>query len=137
MGCLLDSSAVIPAERARQTASEYLRSVERKVGDQTLVLSAIGYTELLHGLHRDPDLKRREARTVFFIQLLRYVPVIPYTTQVAERAGQLGGQQASMGNTIPPVDLMIGATALTLSYSVLTSNLRHFRLIPGLNVIPF
>jgi len=31
--------------------------------------------------------------------------------------------------------LLIGATALSLGFSLLTVNLRHFKLIPGLNVI--
>ena len=32
-------------------------------------------------------------------------------------------------------DLLIGASALELGYGVGTSNVRHFQLIPGLNVI--
>jgi len=32
-------------------------------------------------------------------------------------------------------DLLIGATALSLGFSVLTTNMRHFKLIPGLNVL--
>jgi len=36
---------------------------------------------------------------------------------------------------IPLSDLLIGATALELNYSVGTTNVRHFQLIPGLNVI--
>jgi predicted nucleic acid-binding protein len=31
---------------------------------------------------------------------------------------------------------MIGATALELGYRLMTTNLRHFRMIPGLQVIP-
>jgi predicted nucleic acid-binding protein len=38
---------------------------------------------------------------------------------------------------IPFGDLLIGATALSLGYKVLTGNLRHFRQIPGLSVIQF
>ena len=41
------------------------------------------------------------------------------------------------GNIIPFIDLLIGATALHLGYSLKTTNVRHFRLIPGLDVIPF
>jgi predicted nucleic acid-binding protein len=33
------------------------------------------------------------------------------------------------------MDLLIGATALEIGYAVVTANVRHFRLIPGLNVI--
>jgi predicted nucleic acid-binding protein len=32
-------------------------------------------------------------------------------------------------------DLVIGTTALYLGFDVMTHNLKHFRLIPGLNVI--
>ena len=35
----------------------------------------------------------------------------------------------------PLADLLIGATALELGYSVLTSNRRHFGQIPGLTVV--
>jgi predicted nucleic acid-binding protein len=37
---------------------------------------------------------------------------------------------------IPFGDLLIGATALSLGFSVLTANLRHFQKIPGLTVVP-
>lgn len=50
-------------------------------------------------------------------------------------AGRLDGEQAAKGIVIPFADLLIGATALSLGYSVLTTNIRHFRLIPGLTVI--
>jgi len=33
------------------------------------------------------------------------------------------------------MDLLIGATALEIGYSVVTVNLRNFKLIPGLDVI--
>jgi tRNA(fMet)-specific endonuclease VapC len=137
VGSLLDSTAVIAAERARQTAQQFMLSINRKIGDQPIVLSAVGYTELLNGLYREHDLLRRQRRDEFFTYLLRLVPVMPYTLEVAELAGRLGGEAMASGRTIPFVDLMIGATALSLNFSVLTSNERHFRLIPGLAVIPF
>jgi predicted nucleic acid-binding protein len=36
---------------------------------------------------------------------------------------------------IPFVDLLIGATALSLGFSIFTVNMRHFKKIPGLNVL--
>ncbi|MGO9275645.1 MAG: type II toxin-antitoxin system VapC family toxin [Terriglobia bacterium] len=49
--------------------------------------------------------------------------------------GKIGGQQAAKGVRIPFEDLVIGATALDLGYSVVTRNVRHFRLIPDLPVV--
>jgi len=39
------------------------------------------------------------------------------------------------GLRIPLSDLLVGASALELGYSVGTANVRHFQLISGLNVI--
>ena len=39
------------------------------------------------------------------------------------------------GAKIPFQDLLIGATALDLGYTVATGNVRHFEIIPNLNVI--
>jgi predicted nucleic acid-binding protein len=50
-------------------------------------------------------------------------------------AGKLDGEQQAGGVTIPFGDLLIGATALSLGFSLLTVNTRHFRLIPNLQVI--
>ena len=50
-------------------------------------------------------------------------------------AGQIDGEQTAKGVIIPFVDLLIGATALSIDFSILTVNLRHFKLIPGLNLV--
>ena len=63
--------------------------------------------------------------------------VYPYTKTTAMLAGKIGGERGAQGITVPFSDLLIGATALSIGFSVLTVNLRHFHLIPELNVIPF
>jgi predicted nucleic acid-binding protein len=57
------------------------------------------------------------------------------TTDIARMAGKLDAEQQSRGVVIPFADLPIGATALSLDYSVLTTNLRHFERIPGLALL--
>jgi predicted nucleic acid-binding protein len=61
--------------------------------------------------------------------------VYPFTKEAAMLAGQIDAEQQSLGMVIPLADLLIGATALALTYSVLTANLRHFQRIPGLSVV--
>jgi predicted nucleic acid-binding protein len=61
--------------------------------------------------------------------------VYPYTRETALLAGKLDGEQQSRGIVIPFPDLLIGATALSLRYSVLTVNVRHFERIPGLSLV--
>jgi predicted nucleic acid-binding protein len=49
-----------------------------------------------------------------------------------------GDQDAALSSIgLPFADLLIGATALSLGFSVPTVNLRHFRLVPGLKIVPF
>jgi predicted nucleic acid-binding protein len=50
-------------------------------------------------------------------------------------AGRIDGEQTAAGVVIPFVDLLIGATALSLGFSILTANMRHFKQIPGLSVM--
>jgi predicted nucleic acid-binding protein len=69
--------------------------------------------------------------------LLEDFAVYPYTKETALLAGKIDGEQQARGVVLPFVDLLIGATALSLGYSVLTSNLRDFQRIPGLSVVQF
>jgi predicted nucleic acid-binding protein len=61
--------------------------------------------------------------------------VYPYTKETAMLAGRIDGELQSQGVVIPFEDLLIGATALSLGFSVLTANLRHSQKIPGLAVM--
>jgi len=61
--------------------------------------------------------------------------VHPVTVEIAELAGRIEGEQASHGVSIAFEDLLIGTTALHLGYAVVTINVRHFQVIPGLTVL--
>ena len=76
-------------------------------------------------------------RQEYIADLLRFMTVYPYTIETALLAGRINGEQRARRVTVPFSDLLIGATALSLGFGVLTGNLRHFRLIPELEVIAF
>lgn len=135
MGLILDSSVVITAERRGDTVTGMLRQIVASAGDQRAVLSAVGLTELVHGIYRAQTEEARNCRESFIRELLNDVEVYPYTKDTALLAGKLDGEQQSRGVTIPFVDLLIGATALEVGYSLLTVNARHFKMIPGLSVL--
>ncbi|MGC1298297.1 MAG: PIN domain-containing protein [Alloacidobacterium sp.] len=135
MGLILDSSVVIAAERRGDTVEKLIEQVVGAAGDQDAALSSVGLTELIHGIYRAQTPEMRLRRQSFIEELLRDLTVYPYTKETAMLAGKIDGEQQAKGVTVPFGDLLIGATALSLSFSVLTVNLRHFRLIPGLNVI--
>lgn len=137
MGVLLDSTVTIAAERSSLSVHRMIQQISLKVGRQELAFSAIGYTELLNGLYRATVPARRLARESFLTVIREEIPILPYTQITADWAARIGAQAAMAGQNLPYIDLLIGATAMSVGYSVLTANLRHFRLIPGLTVIPF
>jgi tRNA(fMet)-specific endonuclease VapC len=137
MGLILDSSVVIAAERRGDTVEQFIERVVNATGDQDAALSAIGLTELIHGLYRAKSSAMRLRRESFLTELLADLTVYPYTKETAMLVGKLDGEQQSKGVVIPFGDLLIGATALSLGYSVLTVNLRDFHRIPGLSVVQF
>jgi predicted nucleic acid-binding protein len=89
----------------------------------------------VHGIHRAQSAQARSNRESFIRELLNDVEVYPYTKETALLAGKIDGEQKNRGVTIPFSDLLIGATALEVGYTMLTVNVRHFRLIPGLIVV--
>jgi predicted nucleic acid-binding protein len=135
MGLILDSSVVIAAERRGDTVERLIEKILTTAGDQEAALSAIGLTELIHGIYRTQTPETRLRRESFINELLADVTIYPYTKETALLAGKLDGEQQNRGVAIPFADLLIGATALSLGYKVVTGNLRHFQLIPGLSVI--
>ncbi len=135
MGLILDSSVVISAERRGETVERLIERILRTTGDQDAALSAVGLTELVHGIYRASTPEIRLRRESFLNELLADLAVYPYSKETAMLAGKLDGEQRVRGISIPFADLLIGATALTLGYSVLTANARHFERIPGLAIV--
>jgi predicted nucleic acid-binding protein len=135
MGLILDSSVVIAAERRGDTPSQLVEQALTLAGDQEAALSSVGLTELVHGIYRANKPELRIRRKLFVGELRMGLTVYPYTAETALLAGRIDGEQTSRGIVIPFPDLLIGATALSLGFSILTSNARHFSQIPDLKVI--
>ena len=114
MGLILDSSVVIAAERQGDTAERLIERIIQQTGDQEAALSAVGLTELIHGIYRAQTPSQRLRRESFLNELLTDLTVYPYTRQAAILAGKVDGEQQAQGVVIPFPDLLIGATALAL-----------------------
>jgi predicted nucleic acid-binding protein len=135
MGLILDSSVLITAERDGQNARQTLVAISSKVGNAEIGISVVTLVELAHGAARADTSQRKAKRQQFIQELLLALPVHPVTVPIALRTGRLDGENQAKGTRVPLSDLLIGATALELGYSVATGNLRHFRMISGLDVI--
>jgi predicted nucleic acid-binding protein len=132
---ILDSSVLVAAERGGQTVRRILSEVRAAQGEIDIGLSVVTVAEPLHGAYRAQSEAQQRERLEFIEELWRDVPVYPVTLEVVRLVGKIEGQQEAKGVRISFEDLLIGATALHLGYSVVTHNVRHFRLVPGLSIV--
>ena len=127
LGVILDSSAVIEAERQHLNVAQFLKQIAQTIGEREAALSSITVAELVHGIYRADTEQRRARRRAFLDDLKAAVPVYPITDSTAELVGKLSAESAAKGVTIPFDDLLIGACALERGYAVATRNQRHFQ----------
>ena len=135
MGLILDSSVLIAGERRGETVKQVIERLRASCGDVECALSVISIIELTHGIYRAKTEAQRERRRVFAEGAFQDLIVHPVSLEIAQLAGRIEGEQAAQGIAIPIEDLIIGSTALHLTFDVVTLNANHFKLIPGLNVV--
>jgi tRNA(fMet)-specific endonuclease VapC len=135
MGVVLDSSVLIAGERRGESVRQILTRVQAAHGEVDSALSVVTIVELTHGIYRAKSDADRERRRAFSEELRRDMVVHPVTVEFAELAGRIEGEQAARGISVAFEDLLIGATALYIGYDVVTLNVRHFQMIPGLSVV--
>lgn len=135
LGIVLDSGAIIAAERKKLDVAEFIGAIFEKHGSVDLSLSPVTIAELVHGIYRAKTEQAAASRRAFVEELISLIPVHPMTARTACLAGTIEGQEAAKGNVIPLNDLLIAAAAIEQGYAVLTLNIRHFRQVPGLTVL--
>ena len=137
MGLILDSSVLIAAERKGSNARQVLSEIAGRAAGEDVALSVVTLIELAHGAARADTAERKTMRRQFLQELTTALPVHPVTVPIALRAGQIDGESTAKGVRIALSDLLIGVTALELGYRVATANVRHFQMIPGLEIVSF
>lgn len=130
MGVIFDSSEIIAVERNRELLSTIIAGRE----DELFGISAITVSELLHGVERADTVDRRLKRQAFVEKVIELFPVYPFDTAAARIHTRIWAALAKKGQAVGAHDLIIAATAISLSFTVVTSNLRDFAKIEGLQV---
>lgn len=95
-------------------------------------LSVISYGELVYGAANSDRKTENMARIVRIRELF---PVVDATTGVMEIFGNVKAELRRSGKTVDDFDLIIAATALSLNYALVTNNEKHFKSVPGLNLV--
>lgn len=130
MGVVLDTSVLIEAERQKFKIDGLIKNRE----DEIFGLSVITVAELLHGVHRADSTKRRLIRNAYVEKVIELFPVFGFEISIARIYAELWSDLSKKGTQIGAHDLIIGSTALSLGFSVVTYNIRHFERIDGLKI---
>lgn len=119
---LIDTSVAVDHLRGHQPATDLIDSIFA-AGDDLLSSEVVRF-ELLAGV-RPREMDALEA----FFEAIAWLPV---TEDVAREAGQLARKYRRSHANIDDVDYLIAATARIVDADLLTTNVRHFPMLPKL-----
>lgn len=125
---LMDTSAL--SEAPRRVPAAGLQRFNDSTPNQFLFTSVIVVGELYKGAEGHPDVAQQA-------RLLRWIAgsiipqfegrILDVSLDVSERWGAICGQAIRHGQTLPPIDALIAATALVHGLTVVTRNEEDFR----------
>lgn len=122
MTVVVDSDVLIGVLRRQDGARKAMVDASR-AGERIVSVAPVR-TEVLRGL-----LPGEEEVTAALLGLVEWIGV---DAVMADHAGELGRAFRPTHPTIEVVDLLLAATAQRLAGRVLTRNVRHFPMFPGL-----
>ncbi len=122
---LFDTDVLIWALRGNERAATAIDKC------QELQISAVSYMELIKGARDKGDLL---AIKRFLLEM--GFKILPMDENISHRA-MIYIEEHSLGSGMCMADALIAATASELSLTICTGNIRHYRVIPGLQVSVF
>jgi tRNA(fMet)-specific endonuclease VapC len=114
-----------------RSSSPMLQRRLRRIRAASVALSVVTEMEILYGLARNPRLRIAPLVEAF----LAGITVLDLDSKVAGVYARARAALDAKGTPIGPLDLMIGAHALAIGATLVTSNAGEFRRIPGLKVV--
>ncbi|HRQ72792.1 MAG TPA: type II toxin-antitoxin system VapC family toxin [Phycisphaerales bacterium] len=125
---MLDTCTCIDLLRA---GSEMIASRAQTFALDEIALSSVTLAELWRGVFRSARRQHHEALLVRFCTPLA---VVPFDSSAAEVYGRLRGTLERAGTPIGALDTLIASHAIAVGATLITSNEREFRRVPGLKI---
>ena len=127
MAYLIDSDILIYSLKGNAAVQNRFQ----RLADAPKAISVISFGELLYGAKKS---QQPEKNAAIVLKMSDVFPIMDLTRIVMEIFAELKAALQTKGTPLDDMDLLIGATALSLNYILVTNNERHFRKIPGLLV---
>jgi tRNA(fMet)-specific endonuclease VapC len=122
---LIDTDILIYSLKNDETVKERFKAHASNLK----AISVISYGEMYFGAYKSnfPEKNLAVVRRISEI-----FPVIDVSRSIMETFGELKAKLQKKGNTLSDMDLIIASTALSMNFTLVTNNVRHFKRIPGL-----
>ena len=108
----------------------FVRETLRRVGVKNCYISEITVAELYFGVAKAENKKRKLEDIEKMQKLFRVIPA--YSS--FKEYGEIRFTLEHSGMRVDQFDLLIGATALHHQMTLVTSNIKHFNRIQGINI---
>jgi tRNA(fMet)-specific endonuclease VapC len=123
---LFDTTVCIDA--LRQPVGRVPEGLDR-FWSSDIAISVITLAELHVGLFKAERGGLQKARLEL---LMAHVPVLDFSAAAARHYGEIRAHLEKRGQSIGPLGLLIAAHARSLGATLITSNLKEFKRVPGL-----
>jgi predicted nucleic acid-binding protein len=137
MKVLIDTCVL--SEMQRPAPDPRVRDQLRAIPPDDFFLSVITIGELVKGIERLPQGKRRRGLEVWLVQLTQVHAqrILPVDLETARIWGEIVARASQQGRVIPASDGLIAATALRHGLHVMTRNTADFQATGVLLVDPW
>ena len=133
MKYLLDTNVI--SEMQKSKCNQNVKSFIEKIPVEDMFISAISMGELCYGMEKlPPGKKKHELLIWLYTQVADWFKdrVISLDTDVLLEWGKL---RARAGRTMPALDSLIAAAAITHHMTLVTRNVKDFKDIEGISLI--
>jgi tRNA(fMet)-specific endonuclease VapC len=128
MGYLLDTCVISDFVKGEKSTLQRLKSSN----PVDILISSLTLMEVNYGLAINPQ---RAIKIQPLIEtLLSTITIVSFGAEEAEQAAQIRSILKTAGTPIGAYDVLIASTAITHNHILVTSNVREFQRVPGLQI---
>ena len=127
MPYLIDTDIIINSIKGNSTVNKNIE----KYASIPKAISIITFGELLYGAKKS---QQKDKNTAVIYRLAEIFPIVGITRSTIEAYTDIKIALDKKGEGIEDFDLLIAATALSLNYTLITNNTKHYKRIDGLQI---
>jgi tRNA(fMet)-specific endonuclease VapC len=128
---LLDTN-ILSEARCKRPNLQVLNAMERN--RHHCAIAATTWHELQYGCQRLPDSRRKRKLAEYLESVCQTMPILPYDAAAAQWHAEERSRLASEGRMPPFADAQIAAIAITQNLTLVTRNVRDFRMFDRLSL---